>query len=334
MMILTLGVSFLCNLLFLPLQTITATFPNPLPLSGSVLIHDPSLVQRVSDGKYFLFTTHNKGGILTAMNLAGPWTSVGSILPSDSSINLPGKDDIWAPDISYYNGHYYAYYAVSTFGSQQSAIGLATSSSMDPGTWTDHGQVFASSTGSAFNAIDPNLAIDEHGFPVLTFGSFWSDIFQVKLQSNLKSTSGSPAQVSFNSTDPQPEEGAFVWKHESFYYLFFSSGLCCGFDANNLPPAGNEYKVFVGRSSSAHGPFVDKSGRDLRQTGGTLVLASHDNVYAPGGQSIFTDSMSGRDIFVYHYVPVKSAQPYSDAYATLGLNAIDWSSGWPVLRSL
>ena len=69
---------------------------------------------------------------------------------------------------------YYAYYSVSTFGSQESAIGLATSTSMDPGTWTDHGQVFRSTTGDAYNAIDPNLVIDEKGSPVLTFGGFLS----------------------------------------------------------------------------------------------------------------------------------------------------------------
>lgn len=84
--------------------------------------------------------------------------------------------------------------------------------------------------------------------------------------------------------------------------------------------------MFVGRSKSAHGPFLDKYGKDLRSTGGTLVLASHGNVYAPGGQAIFTDSKSGKDIFVYHYIPVNSPVPYSDTYASLGLNAIDWSS--------
>ena len=47
-----------------------AAFPDPLPLSGSAFIHDPSLVQRVSDGKYYLFSTHNRGGILTSTNLA------------------------------------------------------------------------------------------------------------------------------------------------------------------------------------------------------------------------------------------------------------------------
>ena len=40
--------------------------------------------------------------------------------------------DFWAPDIHYINGQYYLYYAVSTFGSQISAIGLATSPTLDP----------------------------------------------------------------------------------------------------------------------------------------------------------------------------------------------------------
>ena len=70
-----------------------------------------------------------------------------------------------------------------------------------------------------------------------------SDLYQVDLTSNFESTTGSTKQVAFNSTSPQPEEGSFVWKHGSYYYLFFSSGLCCGFNASALPPAGNEYKV-------------------------------------------------------------------------------------------
>ncbi len=88
-----------------------AAFPDPLALTGgSFFVHDPSLVQRASDEKYFLFTTHDLGGILTATNLAGyvlrfpriifvvlnrfrPWTSVGSILSGESSINLRTSSD-------------------------------------------------------------------------------------------------------------------------------------------------------------------------------------------------------------------------------------------------
>ncbi|KAF7376731.1 Arabinan endo-1,5-alpha-L-arabinosidase [Mycena sanguinolenta] len=315
---------------------VAAAFPDPLPLTGPFFfVHDPSLVQR-DDGKYFLFTTHDKAGIITATHLNGPWTEVGSILPDNSSIQLPGRDDIWAPDVSFHNGEFYAYYAVSTFGSQDSAIGLAISQTMEPGSWVDHGLVFNSTTGDEFNAIDPNLSIDELGNPILTFGSFWDNIFQVSLTKDLRTVTSSPVQVSFNSTSPNPEEGAFVWKHGSFFYLFISSGEQYSepFRTDDLPPAGDEYKVFVGRSKSAHGPFLDKNGIDMRETGGTLVLGSHGNIYAPGGQVIFTDKKTNRDVFVYHYVPVDSPSPYNDSFSSLGLNGIDWSSEWPVLTAL
>ena len=52
-----------------------------------------------------------------------------------------------------------------------------------------------------------------------------ANMFQVNFGCNSQSVTSSPVQVSFNSTAPQPEEGAFVWKHGSFYYLFFSSGV-------------------------------------------------------------------------------------------------------------
>lgn len=50
------------------------------------------------------------------------------------------------------------YYAISTFGTQNSAIGVATSPTMEVGSWTDLGATgIASSTGKDYNAIDPNL---------------------------------------------------------------------------------------------------------------------------------------------------------------------------------
>ncbi|KAJ7796576.1 glycoside hydrolase family 43 protein [Mycena olivaceomarginata] len=309
-------------------------FPDPLPIQGPFFfVHDPSLVQR-EDGKYFLFTTHDKAGIITATHLKGPWTEVGSILPRNSTIQLPGRDDIWAPDVSFHNGEYYAYYAVSTFGSQDSGIGLAISRTMEPGSWVDHGLVFNSTTGDDFNAIDPNLSIDEHGNPVLSFGNFYSSAPPLTCLKGYRLILVAPVQASFNSTSPNPEEGAFIWEHDSFFYLFKQTGLCCGFVADDLPPAGDEYKVFVGRSKSAHGPFLDKNGLDMRETGGTLVLGSHGNIYAPGGQVIFTDKKTKKDVFVYHYVPVDSPSPFNDSFSSLGLNGIDWSSGWPVLTAL
>lgn len=64
----------------------------------------------------------------------------------------------------------------------------------------------------------------------------------------------------------------------------------------------------------------------MRNNGGTLVLASHGDVFAPGGEGIFTDSKSGKDIFVYHYLHSQGSIAYVEANSSLGLNAIDWTS--------
>lgn len=63
-----------------------------------------------------------------------------------------------APDVQLVGSTYYMYYAISTFGTQNSAIGVATSPTMEVGSWTDLGATgIASSTGKDYNAIDPNL---------------------------------------------------------------------------------------------------------------------------------------------------------------------------------
>jgi arabinan endo-1,5-alpha-L-arabinosidase len=68
------------------------------------------------------------------------------------------------------------YYSVSVFGSQASAIGYATSTTMEVGSWTDHGATgIASSSGKAYNAIDGALVQATDGSYYVTFGSFWSD---------------------------------------------------------------------------------------------------------------------------------------------------------------
>lgn len=70
---------------------------------------------------------------------------------------------------------YYLYYSVSTFGSNVSKIGYATSTTMEVGSWTDHGSAGISSDSSkSYNAIDPSLVQAADGSYYMTFGSFWS----------------------------------------------------------------------------------------------------------------------------------------------------------------
>ncbi|KAM5539230.1 hypothetical protein V8D89_007103 [Ganoderma adspersum] len=282
--------------------------PNPLPGSSTIVLRDPAILYNSASKKYFVFATGNHIPIFTSTSLLGPWTNVGAVLPSCTSITgitPPGNCSLWAPDVHFVNGEYVLYYSVSTGGSQNSAIGVATSPSMEPGTWTDHGQVVRSQSGAEFNSIDPNLVVDFDGELKLGFGSYWGGIYQIVL-SSVTTQMESPPGDHLAGGNGRPAEGGFTYQPPGafYWYEFFSDGITPLQGATSRPAAGAEYKVRVGRGPSASGPFIDQSGNSITEgtTTGALVLGSHDNVYAPGGQSLFRDPVSGRDVIVYHYV--------------------------------
>lgn len=295
---------------FLSLLPLSHCYSLPEPCSGTcVNAHDPSIVIR-PDGTYFRFSTGGRIAIHTAPDLRGPWTYKGAALSSGSKINLPGNQDLWvrsphpaaqpqltppsqAPDVSLIGNTYYLFYSVSTFGSQSSAIGLARSSSMDIGTWTDLGATGVSSDKTKrFNAIDPNL-ISVNGTYHMTFGSFWDGIYQVQMNSPPTSVKSGvqPTQILHYNGDGAME-GPAVLRYGEYYYLFFSKGQCCGLDKSR-PAAGKEYRIMVCRSRVSTGGFVDKSGRACTNGGGTVVLESHKWVYGPGGQGVYEDPVHG-----------------------------------------
>lgn len=159
------------------------------------------------DDTYYRFQTNHKIEIVTSKSLSGPWTLKGSVLPSGSKINLNGRNDLWAPDVIKVGNLYYLYYSVSAFGVQDSAIGVATSPSLDVGTWTDLGSTgVKSKAGSNYNAIDANLIQVPGGGYKLTFGSFWSDLYQVSMSNPPTKVSGSATQVAFQPAGTHAEE--------------------------------------------------------------------------------------------------------------------------------
>jgi arabinan endo-1,5-alpha-L-arabinosidase len=235
--------------------TISA-YANPGACSGVCTnAHDPSIIRRQSDGTYFRFSTGGKVAIHTAPSISGPWTYKCAMLPSGSSIQLAGNQDLWAPDVSLVGSDYYVYYTVSTFGQQNSAIGLATSATMDCGSFKDLGTTgVESKTGDNYNAIDGNLLKDGTSY-LFSFGSFYSNLYQVSMASPPTKSSGSLRPLAFEPAGEHPEEAPYMVKYGNYYYLFYSVGKCCGYDASR-PAAGAEYKIKVCRSGSATGGFV------------------------------------------------------------------------------
>lgn len=221
------------------------------------------------------------------------------------------------------------YYAISTFGTDDSAIGYATSTTMEYGSWTDHGSAgISSSSSKSYNAIDPNLIEAADGSYYMNFGSFWSDIQQVAMSSSATSTSGSSYNIAYNSTSDHAEEGSFVYYSSTteYYYLFFSAGACCGYDTDK-PAAGEEYSIRVCRSTSVTGPFVDADDVACTENGGTTVLASHGTVYGPGGQGVYADPEHG-SVLYYHYADTTIG--IADGDYQFGWNVLSFSTGWPV----
>ncbi|KAI0155241.1 glycoside hydrolase family 43 protein [Xylariaceae sp. FL1272] len=312
----------------LPLLGTALGYANPETCTGTCHnSHDPSIIRRASDGQYFRFSTGGKIAIHKAADITGPWVYQGAAIPAGSTIALDGNDDLWAPDVHLVGSTYYLYYSVSTFGSQSSAIGYATSTTLEYGSWTDHGATGIASTSSKpYNAIDPNLILAGSTY-YLTFGSFWNDLYQVEMSSTPTKPATSAYQVAYDPSGSHSVEGAYVFQYGSYYYLFYSHGQCCGYDAG-LPASGDEYKIMVCRATSATGGFVDQSGNACTSGGGTVVLESHDNVYGPGGQGVYQDPTYG-PILYYHYVDITVG--YADGDKFFGWNTIDFSSGWPVV---
>lgn len=150
-------------------------------------------------------------------------------------------------------GTYYMYYVISKIGTRNSEIGVASSKTMEPGSWTDHGAV-GIPANDKWNKIDPNW-ISIGGKQYLQFGSFWNDIHQIPMKGPLKADTAAPYQLAFNETLNHRLEGAFMFQHDDFYYLLFTSGIA-GKYTENFPAPGEEYAIQVCRSKSGTGDFV------------------------------------------------------------------------------
>ncbi|PVH96142.1 glycoside hydrolase family 43 protein [Periconia macrospinosa] len=329
---------------FSALATTAFAIPDPI-CSGACTgsIRDPAVLRR-NDGTWMRFSTEGNLRIGTAPSIKGPWTTNkgedGAMLPGGSKIHLDDDQRLWAPNVFYKNGLFHAHYSVSTIGSQNSAIGVATSVTGEPGNWTDHGSIGLPGD-KRWNRIDANFFQEcADCKPYLNFGSGWEHLFQTTLTPDLLKWSGEePVHIARNKTLPHGSqtypsinEGAFQWwvpnvNGHKYYYMFFSSGACCRTPKEGLSPPGEEYKIMVCRSEKVSGPFFDKKGRNcLTENGGSLVLGSHGDVFAPGGQGLAHDPDVNRVALYYHYVN-KADGTYKDY--RFGFNWIDFSSGWP-----
>jgi arabinan endo-1,5-alpha-L-arabinosidase len=295
-------------------------------------VHDPSMIKEGST--YYLFSTDDPAGnigngniqIRTSTSLR-QWSYRDTVFKNIPAwvTNATGPiPNLWAPDISYYHGLYHLYYAGSTFGTTNSVIGLATNTTLNLTSpayhWVDHGLVIRSITGDDWNAIDPNLALDAQGRPWLAFGSFWSGIKLVALNSQTgKPTSQHPTldSLAYRPGTNAIEAPSIIY-HRPYYYLFVSFDFCCR-------GVNSTYRIMVGKADRITGPYLDRAHVPMDEGGGTQLLASNGYERGPGGQSVGWDGRA--DLLVYHYYDARdSGNP------KVQVRRLFWTAdGWPRL---
>ncbi|MBD1389039.1 arabinan endo-1,5-alpha-L-arabinosidase [Neiella sp. HB171785] len=299
--------------------------------SQQVSVHDPVMIK--SNDTYYVFSTgpgitYYQSDDMIHWQLAG---RVFATEPKWAKSVAPSFDGhLWAPDVIEKDGVFYLYYSVSAFGRNTSAIGVATTKSLDPNSadfgWVDHGAVIESvPERDDWNAIDPALIADEHGNYWMSFGSFWSGLKLVKMDPSLTAIA-QPQEWHHIARRPLHEhnpsggaiEAPFIFKHQGFYYQFLSFDKCCrGMDS--------DYKIMVGRSKTVTGPYLDKQGNSLLDGGGTLVLQGNKDYVALGHNSAY--HFDGQDYLVFH-----AYETADNAQQKLKILPIKWVDGWPTVN--
>lgn len=240
------------------------------PLKGTLTIHDPSSIQKDGDS-YYTFGSH--GSALTS-NDRITWKSGTSVirrLGTQSWWAVHGGD-IWAPECVRMDGVWYFFYSVSAWMEFNSAIGVATSPTIDPDNpeyqWEDQGLVIdslqAADGGPMVNVIDPGTFLDDDGKWYMIFGSFQGGVRLIELDR----ATGKPVH-----DPPEPVvitthlgEASFLLHWKEYYYCTVSTGTCCkGMEST--------YKIVYGRATSVEGPYTNREGRSFKSGSFTDLLS-------------------------------------------------------------
>jgi len=262
------------------------------------------------------------------------WTYEGDAFTSRPDWLAAGSP-MWAPEIDYFNGQYYLYYAApetdpaDTGGG--SAIGVATAPTA-LGPWTDSGDPVVDPAPPACCPNDRRWTFDPEviafgGARYIYYGSYFGGLSVRQLTSDgLESLAATQADVAISNR----YEGAEVVEHDGYLYLFASATDCCRGDLTG-------YSIFVGRSATPTGPFLDREGVSFvaGRVGGTPVISMNGNRWiGTGHNTVFTD-FDGQWWTIYH--AVDRDDPYFAGEIGFTkrpalLDPLDWVDGWPTVR--
>ena len=322
-------------------QEAAGTYTNPVSKGFADTFADPSII-KAKDGYWYSYGTSDplregegKTHVIPmsrSKDLVN-WEYVGDAFGSGNRPSWAAPDaGIWAPDIRYLDGKYYMYYVVTqttvTPERDDNAVGVATAPT-PTGPWKDSGEPVVGprrGNGGFLWTFDPNEFTDSDGKRYLYYGSYNGGMYVTELSPDGTRAVGPETMVAIDNR----YEGAYVVKREGYYYLFGSSANCCA-----GPTTG--YSVYVGRSKSPRGPFLDKEGQSMTESrvGGSIVVTPNGNKWiGPGHNAVVTD-LSGEDFFVYHAIARSDPyldEPYGVNERPMLIDRLDWVDSWPTVR--
>ena len=300
------------------------TFQTETPMA-----HDP--VMAYEDSTYYLFCTGVGIQQMTSKDRK-TWTvlpqPVMTVMPQWTQDSVPGfTHHVWAPDVVQWHGKWWLAYSCSTFGKNGSAIGLLSKPSLKFPIWKDEGCIVTSrEERDNWNAIDPNFIIDDQDQPWLVWGSFWDGTTMHIAKGEQPRTIARRYSPKNENRMPNPTskyagtnaiEAPFIMRHGGYYYLFVSWDYCC-------MGSKSTYQVVVGRSKTVDGPYVDYKGVDMREGGGTPVIAGDKKQFEAIGHCA-AYHLNGEDVYISHGYSVEHK-----GAAILVQRKIQWTAdGWP-----
>ena len=275
--------------------------------TGQPYIHDPSTIAEC-DGKYFTFGTGG-GGLISE---DGGWTWKGGA-------ERPGGGA--APDVLKIGDRYLVIYGATgggLGGGHYGKILTMWNKTLDPKSpdfkFTKAVEVTYSDGMEDCDAIDPGLLLDPvTGRLWASYGTYFGNIRLIELDPKTgKRVEGNEAldiAIDCEATD--------LIYNDGWYYLLGTHGTCC--DGVN-----STYNIVVGRAKSVTGPYLDNVGRDMKQGGGKMVVATGDRAVGAGHFGRFIVD-KGVEVMSCHW----EADFYRSGRSVLTVMPLIWKNGWP-----
>lgn len=301
----------------------SGVFSNPvIPYNWA----DPTIWQ---DGDTFYTVATGMGTILSSRDLVD-WenTRQAPLSPSARAEARKIGSHFWAPDMVKIGDKWMLY--LTCYNSAEDSGIVAFESASATGPWEYVSLITHSSSNGIKDTIDPEVVCDPVTGKVWMFFGSVGKIHRVELDGEGRALAPGAEfvhvaglDVNDNRSRSKVYEGAYLYRHDGYWYLFVSGGRY--FDES--------YNVKVGRSRSLSGTFVDHKGRKLSEGYGLSFLKSEkgDDFFGPGHNGEIFEDKEGRTYILYHCHQQSTGRP--NARYTL-LQQVFWGKdGWPYVAN-